>query len=76
MKMRKILGDLLGLGLDKFTTLKAFYSWKNHMHFGLFSCHAGETFPDGWVKAIASGVWNEEGVYGDNFRETFDLNKQ
>ena len=77
MKMRKILADLLEHVPDRFEALQMFYKMKNKMveKYGLFSCHAGETFPHGWIEAIRTGVWKEEGVYGDNFREVFDLRK-
>lgn len=60
---------------DRFLALQEFYREKNKRGFGLFSCLAGESFPDGWIKAINSGVWDEAGVYGDNFRKCFELEK-
>lgn len=59
---------------DNFSALKSFYRMKHAKGFsGLFSCHAAENFPHGWLKAINSGVWEEKGIYGDNFREVFNL---
>lgn len=58
---------------DRFKGLSEFYIEKNRMGFGLFSTLAGETFPNGWIKSIEAGVWEEEGIYGNNFREAFDL---
>lgn len=75
--MRKILQDILDQGLGRFQSLCLFYQVKNRDNsFGLFSCTAGECFPEGWLKSIEAGVWKEEGKYGDNFREAFDLKKQ
>jgi len=59
---------------DKFTSLCLFYRTKNkEPDSGLFSCLAGEMFPDSWHAAFESGVWEEKGVYGDNFRKYFGL---
>ena len=59
---------------DEFKALLQFYNWKNkNTNIGLFSTLAGGSFPDGWLKAFESGIWNEKGEYGDNFRECFGL---
>ena len=59
---------------NKFAALCEFYRIKalNRDH-GTFSCLAGETFPEGWHAAFKSGVWEEKGIYGDNFRAFFGL---
>lgn len=58
---------------DKFEALSKFYQEKNKKGYGLFSTLAGETFPDGWIKAINGNHWEEQGIYGDNFRKTFNI---
>jgi len=59
---------------DRFTGICEFYREKVKLkQFGLFSTFAAESFPDGWLKAIDKGVWVEDGEYGNNFREAFEL---
>jgi hypothetical protein len=72
--MKDILYNILDEEPDKFIALCKFYNAKNKAGYGLFSCLAGECFPQGWIEAINLGIWNEEGPYGDNFRKTFELN--
>lgn len=71
--MRTVLLKILDDEPDKFAALCSFYHIKNDTGYGLFSCLAGETFPDGWIKAIAEEKWEEKGIYGDNFRKCFGL---
>jgi hypothetical protein len=73
--MRDTLNKILELYPDdRFLGITMFYREKvKHKQFGLFSTFAAESFPDGWLKAIEKGVWVEDGKYGDNFRETFEL---
>lgn len=58
---------------DKFKALAKFYREKNSNGYGLFSTLAGETFPNGWIEAIKNNKWEEKGIYGDNFRLTFNI---
>lgn len=62
---------------DWFAALRAFYRMKYAVNprAGVFSCEAAAQFPMGWLKAFETGTWDEEGVYGDNFREFFGLDK-
>ena len=71
--MKTTLLNILYNEPDRFLALCEFYHAKNTAGFGLFSCFAGESFPNGWIKAIVEGSWKEEGVYGDNFRKCFRL---
>lgn len=72
--MKEVLENILEQHpTEKFLALSLFYREKNKRGFGLFSTLAGETFPDRWIEAINSGVWKEDGVYGDNFRKAFNL---
>jgi hypothetical protein len=71
--MRDTLYKILENEPDKFKALSRFYREKNSNGYGLFSTLAGETFPDGWIKAINDNHWEEQGIYGDNFRETFNI---
>lgn len=73
--MAKVLKRLLMFHQgDNFSALKSFYRLKHAKGFlGLFSCHAAENFPIGWLGAIKNGTWEEKGIYGDNFREVFGL---
>jgi hypothetical protein len=70
--MKQILLKIPEEESDNFQALMKFYRAKNNAGYGTFSCLAGETFPDGWIKAFDNG-WNEKGIYGDNFRKTFGL---
>jgi hypothetical protein len=73
--MRCVLEKILKMEQDKFICLVAFYRMKNKAGYGLFSTLAGESFPNGWLDAIEKGFWAEEGIYGDNFRKAFELEK-
>ena len=70
--MKETLYNILKEEPDRFEALMKFYRAKNKAGYGIFSCLAGETFPDGWIKSFESG-WDEQGIYGDNFRNTFGL---
>lgn len=67
--MKDVLYDILNKQPDKFKALCEFYHEKNKAGYGLFSCLAGETFPEDWIKAIETNTWIEDGPYGDNFRK-------
>lgn len=60
------------------TALGEFYKRKNiaDNKAGVFSCEAAGQFPHGWHAAFESGIWNEPGEYGDNFRAFFGLKKE
>lgn len=73
--MKNVLIAILSYNSDRFTALSKFYREKNlsGKGYGIFSTFAAESFPEGWLKALETGVWNETGVYGDNFRKCFEL---
>lgn len=74
--MLRELKEILAVEPDRFKAICLFYQVKNkNKSFGLFSCFAAENFPNSWLKACETGVWSEDGVYGDNFREVFNLKK-
>lgn len=61
---------------DWFTDIRTFYAYKHSQRDApIFSCNAAEKFPKGWQEAFQKGTWNEEGEYGDNFRNYFGLDK-
>lgn len=62
--------------VDWFREISAFYRNKHkEKDTPVFSCNAAEQFPGGWRKAFETGIWDEEGEYGDNFRAYFSLRK-
>lgn len=62
---------------DWFAAMSEFYRAKYLVdrNAPIFSSFAAEHFPDAWLASFQSGIWTEEGQYGDNFRKFFNLAK-